>query len=101
MRNASVACWMYAHSDAMGVCVCCLCTVCVCVCQELVDCTWTDHISDNDNNGCEGGLSELAYDWLKTSGQGADLEVSYPYKMQVRTIDSVSVHFHVCPRQYS
>jgi KDEL-tailed cysteine endopeptidase len=40
--------------------------------QELVDC-------DSDNSGCNGGLMENAFEFIKNSG-GITTETNYPYK---------------------
>lgn len=36
--------------------------------QELVDCSWTNKMSDRDLNGCDGGIQEMAFDWIKNNG---------------------------------
>jgi len=45
--------------------------------QLLVDC-------DTEDSGCNGGLMELAFEWLKNNG-GFMLEADYPYKNKKQT----------------
>ncbi len=40
--------------------------------QQLVDC-------DKRSKGCNGGLANKAWDWMKSAG-GVTSEASYPYK---------------------
>lgn len=40
--------------------------------QELIDC------DTDQNNGCNGGLMDYAFDFIKTNG-GISSEVTYPY----------------------
>eukprot|EP01028_Stygiella_incarcerata_P001145 TRINITY_DN1179_c0_g1_i3.p1 TRINITY_DN1179_c0_g1~~TRINITY_DN1179_c0_g1_i3.p1 ORF type:complete len:235 (-),score=46.04 TRINITY_DN1179_c0_g1_i3:145-849(-) len=49
--------------------------------QQLVDCGWTNKISDFDNNGCGGGLEFLGVEYIMRVG-GLQTEESYPYIMQ-------------------
>ncbi|XP_057949400.1 vignain-like [Malania oleifera] len=48
--------------------------------QELIDC------DVSENKGCNGGLMELAFDFIKNNGIAS--EVSYPYQAQDGTCDS-------------
>lgn len=47
--------------------------------QQLVDCA-----GDYDNSGCQGGMMDNAFDYIKNAG-GLDSEESYPYEEQVGT----------------
>lgn len=50
--------------------------------QAFVDCTW-----GQGNNGCDGGESERAYEWLLL-GKCLPTDFSYgPYKMQVQLME--------------
>ena len=55
--------------------------------QELVDC-------ETDNEGCNGGLMENAYEFIKKSG-GITTERLYPYKARDGSCDSSKVEFFV------
>ncbi|KAK9276992.1 hypothetical protein L1049_006531 [Liquidambar formosana] len=48
--------------------------------QELVDC-------DTDNQGCDGGLMENAFEFIKKSG-GITTERNYPYRARDETCDA-------------
>ena len=45
--------------------------------QMLVDC-------DTNDSGCNGGLMDLAFDWLKENG-GIETDTDYPYKGRKQT----------------
>lgn len=51
--------------------------------QELVDC-------EPDNNGCNGGYMENAYEFIKENG-GITAETLYPYKAKDNKCDAVKV----------
>lgn len=48
--------------------------------QELVDC------DTDQNQGCNGGLMELAFEFIKKKG-GVTTEVKYPYQANDGTCD--------------
>ncbi|CAL4946040.1 unnamed protein product [Urochloa decumbens] len=48
--------------------------------QELIDC-------DTEENGCQGGLMENAFDFIKAHG-GITTEAAYPYRARNGTCDS-------------
>lgn len=51
--------------------------------QELVDC-------DNDNQGCDGGLMENAFGFIK-SNNGITTETTYPYQAKDESCDKKKV----------
>lgn len=53
--------------------------------QELVDC------DNKDNQGCNGGLMEYAFEFIKQKG-GITTENNYPYKAEDGTCDASKVH---------
>ncbi|XP_059633638.1 vignain-like [Cornus florida] len=53
--------------------------------QELVDC-------DTDNQGCNGGLMENAYEFIKQNG-GITTEGTYPYKAKDGTCDGSKTNY--------
>lgn len=56
--------------------------------QELVDCDKSD-----DNQGCNGGLMEYAFEFIKSIG-GLTTERDYPYLAQDGTCNSLKVKKH-------
>lgn len=53
--------------------------------QELVDC-------ESDNEGCNGGLMEKAYEFIKKKG-GITTEGAYPYRARDENCDFEKVFF--------
>nr|CAD1820047.1 unnamed protein product [Ananas comosus var. bracteatus] len=56
--------------------------------QELVDC------DNSDNHGCEGGLMDNAFEFIKKNG-GITTESNYPYVAKERKCDAVKENSHV------
>lgn len=54
--------------------------------QELVDC-------EQDNEGCNGGLMEKAYEFIKKRG-GLATETVYPYKADDENCDATKVRHY-------
>lgn len=54
--------------------------------QELVDC------DNTDNEGCNGGLMDLAFDFINKQG-GITTEQNYPYEAEDGTCDTEKVIF--------
>lgn len=57
--------------------------------QELVDC-------EKDNDGCNGGLMENAYEFIKKQG-GLTTENKYPYRAKDGDCDATKVGALHCP----
>ncbi|KAL6658150.1 hypothetical protein ACP70R_003736 [Stipagrostis hirtigluma subsp. patula] len=55
--------------------------------QELVDC------DDGDNQGCNGGLMDYAFQFIKRNG-GITTESNYPYRAEQGTCDRAKVRSH-------
>lgn len=53
--------------------------------QELIDC------DTEKNQGCNGGLMELAFDFIKKKG-GITTESNYPYQAEDGTCDKTKVN---------
>ncbi|ONK58179.1 uncharacterized protein A4U43_C09F9150 [Asparagus officinalis] len=56
--------------------------------QELVDC------DNGDNNGCDGGLMDNAFDFIKKNG-GITTEKDYPYIATERKCDATKNSHHI------
>ncbi|KAF9606013.1 hypothetical protein IFM89_021435 [Coptis chinensis] len=56
--------------------------------QELIDC------DTQENQGCNGGLMEVALEFIKKNG-GLTTEQNYPYKAEDATCDGQKVNSHV------
>lgn len=53
--------------------------------QELIDCD-----TDGDNQGCNGGLMDIAFEFIKQKG-GLTTEENYPYKGKEGSCDALKV----------
>lgn len=61
--------------------------------QELVDC------DTKENEGCQGGLMESAFDFIKQ--HGITTETNYPYEARDGTCDASKVHSHIFCAYYN
>ncbi|KAK9117391.1 hypothetical protein Sjap_016338 [Stephania japonica] len=56
--------------------------------QELIDCD-----TDNNNQGCNGGLMDMAFEFIEQNG-GLTTEQNYPYKARDGSCDSLKENYH-------
>lgn len=61
--------------------------------QELIDC------DTSQNQGCNGGLMELAFEFIKQKG-GLNTEENYPYTAEDGKCDKLKVSLHDLPTSF-